>query len=167
MVTIGVDPGAGGAVAAIDRNGRIIAIEDMPTTEHKGRRRVDAVALARIVRGMAPDAAFIEDVHSQPNDGAVAAFAFGRSTGRIEGVLAALGIPTTPVPPQEWKRAMRIPSADTYAKRKEAARARATQLLPGAADRWPLKKHADRAEAALIALWGARHAGHVPSAIEW
>jgi hypothetical protein len=39
---------------------------------------------------------------------------------------------------------------------KDGARARASQLLPGAADQWPLVKHDGRAEAALIALWGIR-----------
>jgi hypothetical protein len=36
------------------------------------------------------------------------------------------------------------------------ARARATQLLPAAAHRWPLVKHDGRAEAALIAYYGRR-----------
>jgi hypothetical protein len=41
-------------------------------------------------------------------------------------------------------------------KAKDAARARASQLLPQAAHQWPLKKHDGRAESALIALYGAR-----------
>jgi crossover junction endodeoxyribonuclease RuvC len=39
---------------------------------------------------------------------------------------------------------------------KDAARARACELLPRLADRWPLVKHHGRAEAALLALYGIR-----------
>lgn len=158
---IGIDPGAGGALALIDGSGKIAAVEDMPTTEHKGRRRVNPVALAGIVRQWAPAAAILEQVHSMPRDGAVGAFAFGKSTGIVVGVLGALRIPLTEVPPQEWKRVLRVPAM------KDAARARATQLLPGASHLWPLKKHDGRAEAALIALWGARHSGMIAAGIDW
>jgi hypothetical protein len=41
-------------------------------------------------------------------------------------------------------------------KSKDGCRARASQLLPEAADQWPLRRHDGRAEAALIALYGAR-----------
>jgi Holliday junction resolvasome RuvABC endonuclease subunit len=165
---IGVDPGAGGAIALIDETGRIVAIADMPTVEVRGRRRVDPVALAALLREWAPRAAIVEEVHSQPNDGHVGAFAFGKATGVALGVLATLGVSVTEVPPQEWKRAMRVPSADTSAKRKEASRARASQLLPAAAPKWwPLKKHNGRAEAALIGLFGLRSSGTVPVPIEW
>lgn len=158
---IGIDPGAGGAIAQIDGTGRIVAIEDMPTVELNGRRRVNPSALASIVRRMAPDSAVIEHVHSMPRDGAIQAFAFGRSTGIVYGVLGALGIVPREVAPQVWKRALHVPAE------KDGARARASALLPSAAGHWPLKKHDGRAEAALIALWGARALGLVPKAIEW
>jgi len=45
---------------------------------------------------------------------------------------------------------LRVPAA------KDAARARASQLLPHAANQWPLKKHDGRAESACIAYWGLR-----------
>ena len=52
--------------------------------------------------------------------------------------------------PRRWKRALHVPKA------KDAARARASQLLPEAAHQWRLRKHDGRAEAALLALYGAR-----------
>jgi hypothetical protein len=66
------------------------------------------------------------------------------------GVIAARSIPLTLVPPVRWKRALAVPKA------KDGARARASQLLPGAAHQWQLRRHDGRAEAALLALYGAR-----------
>jgi hypothetical protein len=41
----------------------------------------------------------------------------------------------------------------------DGCRARASQLLPGSADQWRLRRHDGRAEAALIALYGLRQLG--------
>jgi hypothetical protein len=56
----------------------------------------------------------------------------------------------TLVPPRRWKSALQVPAS------KDAARFRASQLLPQAAHLWPLKKHDGRAEAALLAVFGGR-----------
>ena len=60
-----------------------------------------------------------------------------------------------------WKRALGVQ------KSKDAARARASQLLPAAAAQWGLRKHDGRAEAALLALYGARqlHGSPAPPGI--
>jgi hypothetical protein len=71
-------------------------------------------------------------------------------TGWLAGVLASRSVPLTLVPPVRWKRALGV------SKDKDGCRARASQLLPKAAHQWPLRKHDGRAEAALIALYGAR-----------
>ena len=55
------------------------------------------------------------------------------------------------VPPQVWKRRFNLTSD------KDASRARASELLPAHAHLWPLKEHDGRAEAALLALYGARY----------
>jgi hypothetical protein len=73
-----------------------------------------------------------------------------RRYGVTLGILAALHLPYTIVAAAQWKKFLRV-SAN-----KEAARARATELLPGAAHQWRRKRDYNRAEAALVALYGAR-----------
>ena len=58
--------------------------------------------------------------------------------------------------PQRWKKALSLGQG------KDAARARASQLLPAHAHYWQRVKDDGRAEAALIAVYGQRTlAGHV------
>jgi crossover junction endodeoxyribonuclease RuvC len=152
---LGIDPGLSGAVAVVSTSGNpatAVEIADMPVirpAKGKGKARVDAVQLAAVLRAMAPTCAIIELVGSRPGEGHAGAFSFGKSAGIVEGVIAALGIPYTLVTPATWKGALRCP-AD-----KELARARASQLLPGAAHHWPLKKHDGRAEAAMLAHYAS------------
>jgi crossover junction endodeoxyribonuclease RuvC len=82
-----------------------------------------------------------------PKQGVASSFDFGKSYGIVLGVLAGARVHVEHVSPQRWKRAMRLP-AD-----KEACRLRAIDRWPGQSHLFKLKKHADRAEAALIALW--------------
>jgi hypothetical protein len=77
-------------------------------------------------------------------------FGYGESFGLVRGVLAARAVPYTLVTPVTSKRSLQVPKA------KDGARARASQLLPASAHLWPLKHHHGRAEAALLALYGAR-----------
>lgn len=149
MKIIGIDPGAKGAIARFV-NGKLDAIRDMPTVEHKGKQRVDGAAVGAIVRELAPDHAYMERVGAMPGQGVVSMFSFGKAAGIVEGALGALLVPLTLITPAQWKVAMRVP-AD-----KGGARARASQLIPAGASYWPLVKHDGRAEAAMIALYGSR-----------
>lgn len=148
--TVGIDPGALGAIAHIE--GEQLTVLDMPTVTvgKKGKRRVDAAALAIILRRFDPHHVWVEDVHAMPGNGAVSMFNFGMAFGFAYGVPLALGYPVTLISPASWKSAMRC-GVDN-------ARARASQLLPRHAGLWPLVKHDGRAEAALIAFYGASHA---------
>jgi crossover junction endodeoxyribonuclease RuvC len=92
--------------------------------------------------------AYVERVAARPGQGVASMFGFGVSYGLLRGVLTAKLIPVTLVTPQEWKRGTRTPAA------KDAARARASEVFPGHAGLWALKKHDGRAEAALIAHFG-------------
>ena len=96
------------------------------------------------------DKAEIGDNESSNREGTVGAFSFGRGVGLLEGILAANFIPTTQITPAVWKKAMQCPGD------KDQARARASDVLPRHAGKWPLKKHDGRAEAALLAVHGAR-----------
>ncbi len=156
ILILGIDPGLSGALALLDQNGKVLAIEDMPTIEivvnGKKRRSVPPAALAAMIKNMAPQRAFLESVGVRPGEGAVGAFSFGRNLGQIEGVLAALQIPTTLVHPATWKRRMNIP-AD-----KGGARLKAMALFPDKVDLFKRVKDDGRAESALLAYYGLSNA---------
>lgn len=163
IIVLGVDPGLNGALCFMGADS-VPVIEDMPTlaVERGGRnkREVDMHHIAALIRGGGPDQAFVEHVWAmnRPDKGgdqggrqsAAAAFAQGKNYGAVLGILAVLRVPTTLVAPVRWKNALLVPSG------KDAARMRASQLLPAGSDCWTLKKHDGRAEAALLALYGHR-----------
>ena len=154
---LGCDPGLSGALAFYDPEANTLAVHDMPTytvpVNKKERRILDEATLADIIGSVAvvyPITAFVENVHSMPEQGVASSFKFGVCFGAIRGVLAALQIPRTYVEPSVWKRHFKLTSD------KDAARRRASELLPQHAHLWPLKKHDGRAESALIAYYGAQ-----------
>jgi crossover junction endodeoxyribonuclease RuvC len=116
----------------------------------KQKRELDIIQLIDILARRQLTHAFVEQVGAMPGQGVSSTFAFGKAFGIILGVLAARSVPLTLVPPVRWKRAMGVLKGS-----KDGCRARASQLLPAAAHQWPLRRHDGRAEAALIALYGA------------
>ena len=108
---LGIDIGVQGAIAVVDQSGALLEVHDMPVLKDgpAGRRAINAPLLAAIIFKSHADHAFVEYVSARPGEGAVGAFAFGRSRGAIEGVLAAAGIPCTFLTPPCWKRAVGLP----------------------------------------------------------
>jgi crossover junction endodeoxyribonuclease RuvC len=163
VIVGGVDVGLSGAIALLDTSGEETPqIWDMPTLQlsrgGKVKREVNAYVLADMLRAQRIGHLFIEQVWAMPGQGSSSGFALGQAFGVARGVAAAIGIPMTFVAPKKWKADLGVPAA------KDGARARASQLLPSAADQWPLVKHDGRAEAALIALWGIRSLNLIASA---
>jgi hypothetical protein len=66
----------------------------------------------------------------------------------LETVLTSRGLDFKTVPPSSWKRALLAPAG------KAAARQHAVKLF-GSNKGWEREKDHNRAEAAMIALWGA------------
>lgn len=152
MRVLGIDPGASGALVVIE-GGKLVDLVDMPVLHVKRGsrevREVNAPALGAVVASLQPiDAAMLEQVGAMPGQGVSSMFAFGRAVGVIEGVLGALQIPYTRVPPQEWQRGMRVRGG------KDGARERAMALFPARAGDFARKKDDGRADAALIAAYG-------------
>jgi crossover junction endodeoxyribonuclease RuvC len=149
---LGIDPGAAGAIAWLSLTGELLAVEDMPAAHvligTKARLRVSAPMLAALIRETMPTAAFVEKVGAMPGQGTASMFSFGFSAGLVDGVLDGLGIPTTYVTPQSWKKAAGLTSD------KSAVRLRAAQLWPDMARHFARVKDDGRAEAALIARFG-------------
>lgn len=153
-IILGIDPGLNGALAFYNTAEGTLVVCDMPTVElvrnRKTKREVDPVQVAALIRKHHPDQAVLELVNSTPQMGVSSAFTFGEGKGVLRGALAALNVPTTPVPPQTWQRDMRV------RKGKDAARARAAEMFPSYAHYFARVKDDGRADAALIAGWGAR-----------
>lgn len=154
---IGIDPGLSGAIACYDLEDERLVVRDIPTHElvrnGKKKREVDLYALARIIDDFASvqGARFwIEQVGAMPGQGVSSVFAFGKVYGVLLGVAAATFAPIETVPPQVWKRALKVPAA------KDGARARASALFPNQSGLWARAKDDGRAEAALITAYGVR-----------
>lgn len=145
MNILGIDVGMNGALSFYD--GDELIIYDMPVFARNKTKRVDCHTLNRIIQEQKPTHAVIEQVNAF-GMGASSAYNFGWSCGVVEAALACNNISFDYVTPQVWKKAMQCP------KEKDAARMRASQLLPQFSHNWDLKKHDGRAEASLIALYG-------------
>jgi hypothetical protein len=143
---LGIDPGISGALAFYfpDHPERV-AVEDMPIVGGD----VDGVTLAKRIASMSPYVAFLERVNAMPGQGVSSTFKFGKSYGVAIGVISAAAIPLHLVSPARWKGHLHL-SAD-----KEMARALALRLFPACSDHFKRKKDHGRAEASLIARYGA------------
>ena len=148
MITciLGVDPGVSGAVAFYwpEAPHRVIA-EDVPTAGG----RIEAIGLADRIRQMKPDIAIMEYTAAMPGQGVSSTYKFGFASGAVAGILSTLAIPVRFVTPTVWKKHWRLD------KDKEKSRALAIQLFPACANHFSRKRDHNRAEAALIARYGA------------
>jgi crossover junction endodeoxyribonuclease RuvC len=143
---MGIDPGISGAVAFYFPDQRAgISAYDVPIVG----KEINASALFDLIHQYAPDLAVIEIVHSMPKQGVASSFNFGMSYGIAKGVVGSLHIPTINVAPTKWKKHFGL-TAD-----KEQARALAISTWPFS-EHFRRKKDNGRAEAALLALYGAR-----------
>jgi crossover junction endodeoxyribonuclease RuvC len=121
------------------------------TPQANGRTATNAPLLAGILARTYACIAFCEFVGARPTDAKVAAFAFGRARGVIEGCAGALGLPIVFLTPPTWKRLADIPPGT---ENKDLARTRAIARWPARADLFARKCDVDPAEACLIALAG-------------
>ena len=160
IVTIGIDPGLSGAIGLL-RDGKYFDVVDIPTTLRGSgsvKYEIDAAGMRRLLltaKSMTNDAdheVLLERVNAMPGQGVSSVFSLGDSFGVCRAVVSSLNVPLHLVPPAKWKKYFELDSD------KEKSRALATKLFPEAP--LHLKKHADRAEALLMAryLWETRHA---------
>lgn len=157
-VVLGIDPGAGGALAWVSRAGKLVAVADMPVVEVRGKRRVSAAEVARLMRIHDVTRVVIEGVVAMPRtgsdgrpitQGAASMLSFGYGAGILEGVAAGAGLQVEIVLPAVWKRRASVP------KDKGVARQMVMRLWPASSSLFSRVKDDGRAEAALLALWSA------------
>lgn len=163
MRVIGIDPGLTGAIAHYDVDSTALTVEDVPIfilpRGTSKKRHVDLLGVSRIVDnfvGLAPGpapVAYVERVGARPGEAPAYAFDFGRTTGILLGVCAAHFLRIEQVTPASWKNALKVPAS------KDGARARASQIFPRYSHLWARAKDDGRAEAALIAFYGAQQLG--------
>jgi crossover junction endodeoxyribonuclease RuvC len=155
----GIDPGVTGSIALYDIERKaLLCFLDIPVDTIKvGRtekKRVNIAGLVDVCREVAvfyPELVVIEDVGGLPGQSAPAAFSFGFTTGALHAAIAAQKLPIHAVPPARWKRALNVPAS------KDGARHIASRLFPAAASQLSRVKDDGKAEALLMALYGARH----------
>ena len=151
MIIVGVDPGFSGAIAHYCTKTKDLDVVDMPTIlNSKGKVEIDVHSLLHLLEPEAKDRmAVIEQVASRPNQSSVATFRFGMGYGALIACVAANKTPMHLVTPQKWKKHFGLTSD------KDTSRQLAMQRFPDYADKFVRKKDDGRAEAALIALYGA------------
>lgn len=158
MITIGVDVGVSGAIAAIADTGELITVCDLPVMVNGRTKWIDGVHLCGVLRAIRdgrPARAFVERTQPTPKVGVTQSNSMGLTLGSTVVALQFAGVPVELVPPQTWKRALGLimPEASDTAK-KAASRTKAQMLFP-TADLDRVKDH-NRAEALLIAHYGLR-----------
>jgi crossover junction endodeoxyribonuclease RuvC len=146
QITIGVDPGANGAIAWIDERGKS-CVEKMPDTlQDLWELICDITNFPRSAIDGRKYKAYLEAVSSSPQMGVVSSFSFGRGYGNLEMALTAAGIPFERVRPQVWQKAMGCMTKGD----KNISKAKAQELFP---DKKVIHATAD---ALLIALYGTK-----------
>jgi len=164
---LGIDPGIHGglAIVAIADGTAPALVEciDIPVVGTGAKERVDVMAIRNFIDRHKPVHALIERAQAMPRQGASSGFKYGRAVGAIEAAIALCAIPMEIIEPSAWKKFYKLPGKD-----KEAARQKALQLFPSAHASLARRKDHQRAESALIALYGAtthqgiRQRQHVP-----
>lgn len=159
---IGVDPGLDGAIAFLNTSGHL-SILDMPTrlkkVSGKNRRFIDVERLVERFDRHDLIHVFVEQQSTRSGLAAQSVLKTGTGYGVLLGIIAANYHEHTIITPQKWKKHFDV------TRDKKLTQKKATELMPKAAHKWPLVKHDGRAEAALIALYGARELGLEPEEI--
>ena len=150
---LGVDPGKKGAIAFLDPVSMDLEIHDMPLSKTStAKEEIDLRALAYVLapyEGYGRLIAVLEKVSSMPSDGHAGAFTFGLGYGALRMAVIGHGYEDHYVTPTIWKRHFKL------SKDKGVSRSYAQTRFPRFADLFTRVKDDGRAEAAMIALYGA------------
>lgn len=152
MIVYGIDPGFTGGIAELNATTGQLCVTDMPTvTGAKGKVVLNHHGILQLLDEASGDPAtvWLEQVGARPGQGVSSMFRFGQQLGALEMAAAASGHALRYVTPAAWKKHFGL-SAD-----KGAARSVAMQRFPMHAALFARVRDDGRAEASLIALYGA------------
>lgn len=159
---LGIDPGQSGGLCLLPDDLTDIQIQVMPSPHE----------LCALLVEWRPKHVFLEKAQAMPKQGVSSVFTYGHHNGVVEGILIALGIPHTLVPPSVWSA--EIHKGTKIKKRKASEAGNASQLknmrkqrsLEAATRLFPWldfrgtakskKAHMGIVEAVLIAEYGRR-----------
>ena len=139
---LGIDPGRHGAIAVLDVAAHRVTAHDMPDTI-AGLH--DLIVSLPIIA-----AAYLEKPFYPASIGTANAARIAEAYGALKGALQWRSIPAREVMPKIWKASLGLSTS------KAASRDKASMLFPDDAAQWKRVKDDGRAEAALIAWWGAQ-----------
>ena len=158
MIVVGVDPGISGAWAVL-RTGHVQTF-NFPVWKPFGKNKIidvpELLCEIETWRGASRDDPWniwIELGQSMPNQSSAAGFNYGRACGAIETSFFS-AFPRSVVHyvrPSVWKRSLGLLKQD-----KNVSLDKARLLFPQNRDQFKLKKDHNKAEAALIAWYGAK-----------
>lgn len=141
-IYLGIDPGRKGALAVFDSEEMRVECIDMPDTTAALH---DYIASLPIIKKCTVEKPFYPQMIGITN-----AIKIAQSYGTLIGALAWRDIPFVEVRPNKWKAAMDLSTS------KSASREKASQMFPDQSDQFARVKDDGRAEAALIAFYGAQ-----------
>ena len=148
-VTIGIDPGLTGAIAALDEASQLILCADLPVIRSGKLAWIDSNELTSLLmraRNGRPAQILVERSQAMPGQGVSSTFCTGVVLGSILAACQRVAIPLHLVTAAVWKRSMGLGSD------KSASLDKARLLFP-TADLDRVKDH-NRAEALLLAYYG-------------
>lgn len=158
VITLGIDVGLTGAIAAIDEYEQLVALHDLPVMVHGSAKWIDGSVLLSLlcdIRGGKPARAIVEHVHAMPKLGTVAANSKGMTMGSVLATLQMASCAIELVSPQTWKRDLGLIAPKSSDREKKAASLSKARMLFPTADLDRVKDH-NRAEALLLASWAMR-----------
>lgn len=149
---VGIDPGYTGAIAFLTSSG--VEINDMPVAPNtKGKLELDLFGLGQLLipSRSGRNIAILEQVSAMPGQGVSSTFRFGEGYGALKMALIGHGYELHLVTPARWKKHFGL------SKDKGVSRGLASRRFPKSSHLFTRVKDDGRAEAALIALYGAEN----------
>ena len=151
MMVVGIDPGASGALALLDDNGRLLSVVEMPAFGSEPNAADVAALLDAMGR---PEDLFValEEPFANNMASSISQLNQGIGFGILLGVVGTMGYRHERIPPAKWKRELGLPMSRqlTAAQKKKNSREWASRLWPNQAHRWAKSTQDGLAEAALI-----------------
>lgn len=173
MRILGIDPGISGAIALYCPDEPVPNADwmfELPTVGDGNKKELNYVELRDRVYALKPDVAFIEQqvafMPKKKNEvtgelevdewGATSMARFMGSYYALRCLVSVLDIPLRQVNPATWKAAFNLRGKTKGAGTDDGARQLVLQRYPACAPHLKFKYHQHRAEAYLIAVYGAR-----------